>query len=138
MRFTIGRPAFSIGLALSALLVAPPLVAQQGEVTGRVTDKASAQGLGNAQVSIVGTTLRALTGQDGRYRLVNVPAGQATVRVAFIGYGTTTQPVTVPPSGSVETNVAPSPVAIRPGAIGITPPGNQAQREPRTVAHKLD
>jgi len=121
MRFTISRPTFCIGLALSALLLAPPLTAQQGEVTGRVTDKASGQGLAGAQVSIVGTTIRALTGQDGRYRVVNV-----------------TQPVTVPPGGSAQLDVAISQVAVGLEAIVVTATGNQAEREQGTAAHTVD
>src|SRR2546425_3692180 len=138
MRFTIGRPAFALALALGALLFAPRLSAQQGEVTGRVIDKTSGQGLAGAQVSIVGTTIRALTGQDGRYRVVNVPPGQATVRVAFIGYGTATQPVTVPPSGSAELNVAISQVAVGLEAIVVTATGDEAVREQGTAAHNID
>ena len=89
MRFAITRPI----LPLTALLLAlcsRPAAAQQGEVTGRVTDKTSGTALATAQVSVVGTTIRALTGQDGRYRLVNVPPGTATLRVSYIGYATTT------------------------------------------------
>src|SRR5712664_1641701 len=102
MRFTIGRANIGVVLALGALLLASPLAAQQGEVTGRVTDKSSGQSLAGAQVSIVGTTIRALTGQDGRYRFANVPAGAQTVRVAYIGYGTATQPVAVSAGASAE------------------------------------
>src|SRR2546429_1280143 len=138
MRFTISRPTFCIGLALSALLLASPLTAQQGDVTGRVTDKASGQGLAGAQVSIVGTTIRAWTGQAGRYRVVNVAPGQASVRVAFIGYGTVTQPVTVPPGGSAQLDVAISQVAVGLEAIVVTATGNQAEREQGTAAHTVD
>jgi TonB-dependent starch-binding outer membrane protein SusC len=138
MRFSIGRPTFGIAVALGALLLAPRLQAQQGEVTGRVTDKASGQGLANAQVSIVGTTLRALTAQDGRYRLINVPAGPATVRVAFIGYGTATQAVTVSPGAPAEVNLALVPAAVGLEAVVVTATGNEALREQGTVAHNVD
>src|SRR6266571_4021287 len=43
MRFTIGRTGLGAVVALGVLTLAPPLAAQQGEVTGRVTDKASGQ-----------------------------------------------------------------------------------------------
>jgi TonB-linked SusC/RagA family outer membrane protein len=135
MRFTIGRPINA--LLLGASLLGPRLWAQ-GEVTGRVTDKSSGQGLAGAQVSIVGTTIRSLTNQDGRYRLVNVPAGQATVRVAFIGYGTVTDAVTVPPSGSVESNIALTQVAVGLEAVVVTATGDQAVREQGTAAHNVD
>src|ERR1044072_4175149 len=109
MRFTIGRACFSAVLALGALaLVSPGRLAAQGEVTGRVTDKTSGAGLAGAQVSVVGTTIRGLSGQDGRFRLANVPAGAATVRVAFIGYSTVTQPVTVTAGGSGALDLGPA------------------------------
>jgi TonB-linked SusC/RagA family outer membrane protein len=124
-------------VALSALLLAAPLAAQQ-EVTGRVTDKASGASVAGAQVSIVGTTIRAMTGQDGRYRIVNVPVGLATVRVASIGYGTVTQQVAVTAGAATEVNVAISAVPIGLDAIVVTATGDQAVREQGTVAHNID
>jgi TonB-linked SusC/RagA family outer membrane protein len=138
MRFTIGRTGLGVVLALGVLTLAPPLAAQQGQVTGRVTDKTSGQSVAGAQVAVVGTTLRALTGQDGRYRLANVPAGVATVRVAFIGYGSVTQPVTVPAGGAAELDFALSQVAVGLDAVVVTATGDQAVREQGTVAHSVD
>ncbi|HWC72600.1 MAG TPA: carboxypeptidase-like regulatory domain-containing protein, partial [Gemmatimonadales bacterium] len=109
-----------------------------GEVTGRVTDKASGQPLAGAQVSIVSTTIRGLTNQDGRYRLVNVPAGAQTVRVAFIGYGTATQPVTVSAGGSASVDFAIAQVPVGLDAVVVTATGDQAVREQGTVAHTVD
>jgi TonB-linked SusC/RagA family outer membrane protein len=138
MRFTIGRTGLGVVLALGVLTLAPPVAAQQGEVTGRVTDKTSGQSVAGAQVAVVGTTLRALTGQDGRYRLANVPAGAATIRVAFIGYGSVTQPVTIPAGGTAELDVALPQVAVGLDAVVVTATGDQAVREQGTVAHSVD
>lgn len=137
MRFTIGRANLGALVALSTLLLAPPLAAQQ-EVTGRVSDKASGASVAGAQVSIVGTTIRALTGQDGRYRVVNVPVGLATVRVASIGYGTVTQQVAVTAGAATEVNVAITAVPVGLDAIVVTATGDQAVREQGTVAHNID
>src|SRR6266851_6672281 len=138
MRFTMSRANLGALVALAALLLAPPLAAQQGEVTGRVSDKSSGQSLAGAQVSVVGTTIRALTGQDGRYHFANVPSGSQTVRVAYIGYGTVTQPVSVSAGGSAELNFAITAVPIGLDAIVVTATGNQAEREQGTVAHNVD
>jgi len=139
MRFTIGRANIGAVLALGALWLAPQLLAaQQGELTGRVTDKASGQSLAGAQLSIVGTTLRALTGQDGRYRFANVPAGSQTVRVSYIGYGTVTQPVSVSAGASADLNFAITAVPIGLDAVVVTATGDQAVREQGTVAHNVD
>ena len=138
MRFTIGRTGLGAVVALGVLMLAPPLAAQQGEVTGRVTDKTSGQSIAGAQVSVVGTTLRALTGQDGRYRLINVPAGAATLRIAYIGYRSVTQAVTIPAGGAAEQDVALSQVAVGLDAVVVTATGDQAVREQGTVAHNID
>ncbi len=137
MRFAISRTFLPWTLALLALCVRPA-AAQQGEVTGRVTDKAAGQALAGAQVSIVGTTLRASTGQDGRYRLVNVPAGQATVRVSYIGYATTTQPVTVSAGAPAVADFAIAQAAVGLEAVVVTATGDQAVREQGTAAHNVD
>src|SRR5256884_7656428 len=115
MRFAISKTRLPV-TALLLALCARRAAAQQGEVTGRVTDKTSGTALGTAQVSVVGTTIRALTGQDGRYRLVNVPAGPATLRGAYIGYATTTQEVSVPAGGA-------GPAGFCPPPAGRGPPG---------------
>ena len=118
---------------------APRLAAQgNGEVTGRVTDKTSGLALAGAQISVANTTIRALTNQDGRYHVVNVPAGAQTVRVAIIGYGTTTQPVTVPAGGSATLDFAIPQVPFALEALVVTPTGDQAQREQGTAAHSVD
>jgi len=137
MRFTITRTFLPL-TALLLVLCAQPAAAQQGEVTGRVTDKTSGQALATAQVSVVGTTIRAVTGQDGRYRLVDVPAGPATLRVSYIGYATTTQPVTVPGGGSAVADFAIAQAAVGLEAIVVTATGDQAVREQGTAAHNVD
>src|SRR6266576_2399333 len=140
MRFTVGRTRLGAAVALGFCLLVPLRLAAQGngEVTGRVTDKESGQALAGAQVSVVGTTIRALTNQDGRYHIVNVPAGAQTVRVAFIGYATTTQPVTVSAGGSAAMDFAISQVPFGLDAVVVTATGDQAVREQGTVAHTVD
>ena len=137
MRFAISKTRLPV-TALLLALCARPAAAQQGEVTGRVTDKTSGTALATAQVSVVGTTIRALTGQDGRYRLVNVPAGPATLRVAYIGYATTTQEVSVPAGGSAQADFAIAQAAVGLEAIVVTATGDQAVREQGTAAHTVD
>ena len=139
MRFTIGRAYLGAALALGALaLVSPGRLAAQSEVTGRVTDKTSGAALAGAQVSVVGTTIRALSQQDGRFRLANVPAGAATIRVAFIGYTTMTQPVTVSTGSPAEANFTLTQVPVGLDAVVVTATGDQAVREQGTVAHTVD
>jgi hypothetical protein len=140
MRFTLGRAWLGAAVALACTLVVPlRLTAQQaGEVTGRVTDKTSGQPLAGAQITVVGTTIRALTAQDGRYHVVNVPSGSPTVRVALIGYGTTTQQVSVAPGGSATLDFSLAQVPFGLDAVVVTVTGDQAQREQGTASHSVD
>jgi TonB-linked SusC/RagA family outer membrane protein len=123
---------------LLALGVQPAAAQQVGEVTGLVVDKANNQPVAAAQVSVLGTTVRVLTAENGRYRLVNVPAGAATVRISTIGYGVATQAVTVPAGGSVEANFSLTQAAVGLEAIVVTATGDQAVREQGTAAHNID
>lgn len=81
--------AFGLGAVVAAawlLFGASPASAQQGAITGTVTDASTAEPVSGAQVFVRGTNLGTLTGEDGSYRLTGVPTGQQTVRVRLIGY----------------------------------------------------
>jgi outer membrane receptor protein involved in Fe transport len=76
--------------ALFALLgtTALPAHAQVGKVTGVVTDAETGGPLAAAQVYLEGIGRGALTADNGRYFIVNVPPGRYTVVVELIGYQT--------------------------------------------------
>jgi len=83
---------FGAGIAL--LVFATQLQAQAtGTVTGRITDEFSLP-LANATVSATGTTVGAMTREDGRYRLALVP-GRYEIRIRRIGYAQRIDSVTV-------------------------------------------
>ena len=88
---------------LVALVLAVPAVAQdRGRIVGRVLDAASGQPLAGAQVEVDGTALSTLTGLEGRYALLRVPAGPQTVRARMIGYAVkAVSNVVVPGEGTV-------------------------------------
>ncbi|MDE0651834.1 MAG: carboxypeptidase regulatory-like domain-containing protein, partial [Gammaproteobacteria bacterium] len=73
----IGRAAV---LAL-ALLWSLPLAAQQGQITGLVTNAATGQPISSAQVFLPELNVGALSASNGRYLLLGVNAGTHTVRV---------------------------------------------------------
>lgn len=73
-------------LALVTFLAPPALAQETGQVTGVVTDSASAQPIASAMISIVGTRLAALTDANGRFTVLNVPVGTVTVEARRIGY----------------------------------------------------
>ena len=86
----------ALRFAAAILLTAGSLGAQSqtGTISGRVTGETNAPLVG-AQVRIVGTGLGTLTGDNGRYTLVNVPVAQYRLRAQMIGHRPVERPVTV-------------------------------------------
>lgn len=77
-------PLFLLALVLPAQAGAQtPTV---GRIVGRVIDAASGAGLSDAGVQVVGTSIGTMSGVDGRFTIVNVPAGTVTIQVRRIGY----------------------------------------------------
>jgi TonB-dependent starch-binding outer membrane protein SusC len=90
-------------LVAAAVVGSAPAAAQQttGIITGRVTERGTAQPVSLAQVFVVGTGFGAVTNDSGVYRIVNVPTGPATVRVRRVGFESVAQPVTVTAGSAV-------------------------------------
>ena len=90
---------------LGLLLTVGPLHAQTpaGRIVGRVVDAASGAPLIGADVVVEGTSLVTATDRTGAFQIVGVPAGEATVVIAYLGHSderarvtvTAGQPVTV-------------------------------------------
>lgn len=79
--------------------------AQAGEITGRVTEATGSVGLQGAIVRISETGQTVTTSRDGSYRLVNVPAGDFTIVVDYLGADAQTREVSlISADESVETN----------------------------------
>jgi TonB-linked SusC/RagA family outer membrane protein len=80
--------------------------ARQGTISGRVTDAATQAPISGAAVNVVGTTLTAMTGQDGRFSIEGVPDGARQIRVSMVGYAPAEQTVTVTPGQSASVDFA--------------------------------
>jgi len=57
-----------------------------GEVSGRVANSRDNEALALVQVRLSGTPFRTVTGQDGTFRIVGVPAGSYVLQTAAVGY----------------------------------------------------
>src|SRR5689334_24035702 len=57
-----------------------------GRIVGRVIDAATGQGISDAGVHVVGTTLGTQSGVDGRFSLAKLTAGTVTIQVRRIGF----------------------------------------------------
>ena len=66
--------------------------AQDRKVTGRVTDKQTAEGLPGVTVLLKGTSVGNSTGNDGSYTL-SVPASGGTLVFSSVGYASAEQPI---------------------------------------------
>jgi TonB-linked SusC/RagA family outer membrane protein len=66
--------------------------AQDRSLSGRVTDRATGQGLPGATVLVKGTTVGASTNTDGGFTL-SVPAGATTLTISSIGYSSVEQAI---------------------------------------------
>jgi hypothetical protein len=85
-----------IPFALGLLFVLLPglAAAQQGTITGTVTDAETEQPLPGATVQLLDGQAGTATDRDGEFRL-RVAAGQYRLRVSFVGYQEETRNVTV-------------------------------------------
>ena len=74
------------GTILSLLLLGVQLAAAQGrQITGRVTNAATEQGLGGATIAVSGTAIVAETNNQGAY-VLDAPEGEVSLVVRAIGY----------------------------------------------------
>jgi TonB-linked SusC/RagA family outer membrane protein len=79
------KPLAVLSAAVAICAISPQSAAGQASVTGRVTAQDGGP-LAEARVLLMGTSLSAVTGQDGRYAIRNAPTGPQTVRVLRVGY----------------------------------------------------
>jgi len=69
------------------------VTAQNRNISGRVTDRASGEGLPGVTVLVKGTTNGVSTNADGTYTIGNVPASGGIIVFSSIGYISTEQPI---------------------------------------------
>ncbi|MDH3223196.1 MAG: TonB-dependent receptor [Gemmatimonadota bacterium] len=109
----LGRGAAALAFA-AALAVPVGLSAQNGTVTGQVTDGTSQRPLGSVQVYLVDTGLGTLSRDNGRFIILNVPAGTYTLRAERIGYAASESEITVSAGGTVQQDFT-----LRSQALGL-------------------
>ena len=89
-------------VGLAAIALSATAAEAQRRVTGQVTEQGNGAPLAGAQLNVVGTTIGAIAGEDGRFAITGVPDGTQSIRVRRIGYQ---QRVTPIPAGQTELNV---------------------------------
>ncbi len=116
-------------LLVPALVAATSAQAQApGRVTGTVTITGG-QPLAGANLIVVGTEVRGSTGPDGRFSLLNVPAGTREIRAQRIGYAPITQTVNVTAGETVTLNLTMTSQAVQLQGVVTVGYGTQSRRE---------
>lgn len=135
----MSNPRWLFTMALVLALLPAGLRAQvRGSVTGVVTDAATLRPLVGVQVQIAGTQIGTITNQQGRYLILNVPAGDREVRVVMMGYSQATQLVSVAADATVTADFAIRETAITlEGLIVTATGGTQRRREVGDVVGDL-
>jgi TonB-linked SusC/RagA family outer membrane protein len=113
-----------------ALFLLPGLAwAQQGTVTGTITDAEAEEPLPGATVQILDTGAGAATDEEGRYRITGVPAGENTIRVSFVGYEAEERTINVPAGGTARVNfqLQPSTAALEEVTVSAYRPETDRQ-----------
>ena len=121
-------------LAVGVWLVPATVLAQQGTITGRVTDQATNTPVQSAQVRIVGSTRGALTTDEGVYTLRGVAPGPVTLRATRLGYKAGTLTVTVPETGSVTADFALASTPSKLDEIVVSASGEQETKREQPVS----
>ena len=128
------RPATNAFLILvvAALLAAPFALAQNGTISGTVTDNGGVP-VPDAIVRVEGTSLRATTDAAGAYEIAGVPAGTHTLLVGLIGYKPSKGVVTVEANGAANADfrLEETPIRLAPTDVMV------GSRAPHTAADEL-
>jgi TonB-linked SusC/RagA family outer membrane protein len=127
-RWILAAPLYAL---LLALLPAHVVAQSTGTVQGTIVDAATQRPITGVQVTVRGTTLGTLTGTNGRFQIVNVPAGERTVRAEMIGYGASERAITVSAGGAATADFALSTEAVALEGVVVTALG--IEREERSL-----
>ncbi len=120
-----GAILFAIALATPFVLAAQGAT---GTVSGRITDASIGRGLPEAQVTITGTRIGAVTGPNGEYTLSGVPVGSRTVTARRIGYQPTTRSVEVVSGATATADVALAVSAVNLSEVVVTGTGTATEK----------
>lgn len=109
--------------------------AQQGVISGTITDETTGDPLFGAEVLVVEEGWGTTTGAEGQYSLEEIPAGTYTLQVAFLGYATETRVVSLEPDEEVTVNFELSEEWLGMDEVVITGTAGETQR--RALGHTV-
>ena len=104
------------------------LFAQQGSISGRVTDADTGDPLVGANVLVVGTNLGAATDINGEYSISAVPAGAQRLNANYIGYASSSSNVDIAADGSATADFGLSVAALNLNEVIVTGTGTAVEK----------
>lgn len=124
-------------IAALAILVLPAqaqTARQTARITGRALQAETGAPLVGAEVRVAGTSIRTITGTNGRYLITAAPAGPQTLELRFVGREATTRSVDAVAGDVtvVDFSVAVAPVAL----AGIDVLGVRAMTQARALSEQ--
>ena len=96
------------------LLTSQIALAQTGSISGVVTEAETGETVPGANVQLVEIERGAATDMDGNYEITNVPAGEYTISVTFVGFATYNETVTITAGETLNYDVE-----LQTGAVGL-------------------
>lgn len=124
-------------LSLLVVLVAFSASAQTGKIKGFVYDKENGEPILFTNVTVKGTTVGAATDVNGYYTITNVPSGEQTLMVTYLGYDTLFQSVTVEANKLVSANLYLNKSSVKLMEVQVSAERQEALTEVRTSVTKL-
>ena len=125
-------------LVCTLALLARPVYAQQGTITGQVTDRADGSPLEAARIVLTGTSQIQTSNREGRFAFRNVAPGRYQVRVLRVGYAPATQDATVESGGTVALTFSLVAAAVQLDELVTTATGLQRRLEVANAVSTID
>jgi TonB-dependent SusC/RagA subfamily outer membrane receptor len=92
-------------LAIIVLLALAPVSAlAEGTITGKITASDTREAMIGANVYLKGTTIGAVSKEDGSYTITNIPPGAYTLVASFVGYRTESSKINIVSTETVTAN----------------------------------
>ena len=123
--------SFVVALPLQGLLAQAT-----GTIEGTITDGSTGRPLAGVQVGVVGAAFGAVTGDNGTYRIPNVPAREWQVRARLIGFAPISRTITLAAgqTARVDFTLAKSAVALEQVVVTGTGQAVEVKKLGNTVA----
>ncbi|HET7274491.1 MAG TPA: SusC/RagA family TonB-linked outer membrane protein [Longimicrobiaceae bacterium] len=110
-----------------------------GTIQGTVVDATTQAPLSSVQVSVRNSALGTLTDDQGRFQIVNVPAGEHFVRAQLIGFGADEERVVVSAGSAATVTLALTQTAIEVEGLVVTALGiERAERSLTTSVEEVN